>query len=341
MDDRLVFISDTHIGRNRYFGREKIVEAFQIAIDDAATTDNMLLIHCGDLFDSSALRSADLDAFAEVYEYLGEKDVQMHVVGGNHGRDSSGSSVVHHYGKVADERVVLHLDKISSWKHGTTVITFLPYGVSYEEQPHSGQQHILVGHGDIHGASYNQDMLSTSGMTLGELRAIIGCYDAVAFGHIHMPQKLLNLDNAVIVGAPLQFNFNSCGQSRGYAVLDLDSMVFEHCWIEGGPVFIKANKICDAPEGAFVRIVLPRDTDVHESNVREAMLAKGANEEHLSVSVESEEVKAMKRSDITASDSMKAMAVKYLDYLGMKGVQRAHLMRTHDIILDKAKDVNG
>lgn len=331
----IVFISDTHIGPNRYFGYDVIESAFQDAIDLAKQTNSMTLVHCGDLFDKRVVTSADLDCFARVYEYLVNVGVKMIVVEGNHGKDRTGSSVVRHYKSYVDPEVFVSYSSPQVIELQGASLLLCPFGHNMTEAvpdlvDEAMTSPVLVGHCDVVGADYGE-ATSKMGLTPSEMIEIMGQVEAIVLGHIHKPQHLGGVLQAAFVGAPCQFNFRACGQTRGFAKLNLDSFELVHVPWDGGPTFTKINPNDDIStvevDGAFIKAIRHVGSDIDDC--KDKLLARGANPKWLSVVEERIVLPVVRKTTMRPNDPVATIAEKYLDMRGVIGKDRDRLINVH------------
>jgi len=335
LDDLLTFISDTHIGPNKYFGLDIIVEAFKVAIDYASETEFKTLIHCGDLFEKRMVGPQDLDAFAEIYRYARQSDVDLIVIDGNHGRDKSGSSVIGHYSVLSPGGLDVIVSEPEVKMIGYAAVLFCPFGVNILDSLDlldgiESVIKVLVAHSDVVGCDYG-NAISSTGLSKEDILRVLEVCDAVVLGHVHKPQQLYELPNVAFVGAPCQFNFGSAFQERGFLQLDMDTCELKFKEWTKGPKFMKFESLSeitdDALENAFVKSTIAVGEDVEET--KERLLDLGANKKWLSV-VEERIVTAVKRkSNMTIRDDPEKLALKFLDMKNVDGERRKQLMRVH------------
>lgn len=354
MADYLTFISDTHLGVNRYFGLDIAVEAFKHVIDVAAESECKTLIHGGDFFNNANVGPEEMDSAATILSYLHFKKVKLRVNTGNHDVDEKWRSMVGHLAKynifknLLDEIEVAVREPVESWLGGfasqDVQVVLLPYRGSLEAALAIGARRgykkgILVAHADVQGARYDSGHISGSGWAKAQLDEIMRRFDLLIMGHIHLPQEFYG-GRAMYIGAPLQFNFGAVEQMRGYLTLDLRDFKVTRYPLVGGkwPLFLDLpyDELGSAPAGAFVRV--QADSSV-PSDAHIIGAAKSLGIAYCKVEREEEVHKVVRRTSINLDDDPGAMASKFLDTLNLDEEERNEMLRIHEEVAAQVRGI--
>jgi len=243
--NKLVFISDLHIGKNARVPLKFIDTAVASAIMVASNCKPRILIIAGDVTDKSWVDGAELKSLLDIYHMSKEHKVTTLIIEGNHGIGPGRVSLVKALQRIVDRNVWDPTDKYFSPKKLPRLdrpILLIPYGESFEDAVKDLQEpSVIVAHCDVAGADRGSDTVAT-GVDPALLRELVDQGHIIALGHIHKPQVLAKGKGlAFYVGAPLQFNWGATGQlNRGIYTVDLDTNELECIPLVGGknwPIF--------------------------------------------------------------------------------------------------------
>lgn len=246
---KLIHLSDLHIGKrvNEFpmlEDQEYILKVILGIIDDEKPDG---IIIAGDVYDKSVPSAEAVQLLDDFICRLAQRKIPTYIISGNHdsaerlafgGRlmDSCGI----HISPVYDGKVMPHT---LSDEHGKLNIYMLPFirpvnvrrfypdseiesytdavRVAIENMDvDEAERNVIVTHQFVTGASRSESEDISVGGTDNIDVTVFDCFDYVALGHIHGPQKI-SRETVRYCGTPLKYSFSEAGHEKSVTVVEI------------------------------------------------------------------------------------------------------------------------
>lgn len=270
-------IGDTHFGisNNSTEWQEIQQECFDkwlFPLWEKEVGENDVLVHLGDVFDDrQSVNVQTMNMAIGIFERLSKIFPSgVYILCGNHDMKNNKSNEVN---SLACLKYIPHISIVTEpvMVHSVNNIrpsmALLPYTHDDEQlnkwvSDHSGCDYIFS-HAEAVGAKYIMGGSTSDKGIRYSGKAKLIC------GHIHLHQETEH--GVLFVGTPYQLNFGDCGNDRGIAVIDGDSIGFVENYVS--PKFIRINyselphynenAIADTVKGNFVQLFVSNDDAVN------------------------------------------------------------------------------
>lgn len=246
---KLIHLSDLHIGKrvNEFpmlEDQEYILKVILGIIDDEKPDG---IIIAGDVYDKSVPSAEAVQLLDDFICRLAQRKFPTYIISGNHdsaerlafgGRLMDISGI--HISPVYDGKVMPHT---LSDEHGKLNIYMLPFikpvnvrrfypdseiesytdavRVAIENMGvDEAERNVIVTHQFVTGASRSESEDISVGGTDNVDAAVFDCFDYVALGHIHGPQKI-SRETVRYCGTPLKYSFSEAGHKKSVTVVEM------------------------------------------------------------------------------------------------------------------------
>lgn len=227
---KVALIADTHFGvrkNNEIYLQSQtrfIVEQFVPYLKKEGINTIFML---GDLFDNrSSTNTKIMNSVYEIFdEYL--KDFTIYILVGNH--DTYFNSTVEinslkFLSKFENIHIIDKLTQIEMNKQKITLVPWIVDNVAFVREFNNIQTDVCLGHFNVHGFHFNKFKKSDDGL---QAKLFSKC-KKVFTGHFHI-RNSQNIDDCetVYIGSPYQLTRNDIDESRGFTILDLETLNYE------------------------------------------------------------------------------------------------------------------
>lgn len=187
------------------------------------------IIILGDVFDNRNTINVRIND--EVYNLFSNvlSDFRVTILIGNHDIYYRTSNEVHSLKylnhlpnvDVIDQMIHMDIDGVNT--------LFCPWVVDYDDTEmletfETSDADILFGHFDIVGFALNRTRVSTEGLTT----EVFSNFKKVFSGHYHTPSsKKIGKTEIIYIGSPYQMNRNDLNETKGFIVLNLDTLRYK------------------------------------------------------------------------------------------------------------------
>ncbi len=246
---KLIHLSDLHIGKrvNEFpmiEDQEYILKVILGIIDDEKPDG---IIIAGDVYDKTVPSAEAVQLLDDFICRLAQRKIPTYIISGNHdsaerlafgGRLMDISGI--HISPVYDGKVAPHT---LSDEHGKLNIYMLPFIKpvnvrriypdseieSYTEAVRvaienmgvdEAERNVIVTHQFVTGASRSESEDISVGGTDNVDVTVFDCFDYVALGHIHGPQKI-SRETVRYCGTPLKYSFSEAGHEKSVTIVEM------------------------------------------------------------------------------------------------------------------------
>lgn len=244
MSGKVLFVSDTHFGCNRYSIVDKnsglpsrlldYRNSFSQVVDYAINNKVKAVVHSGDLFHRNTPTPTEEVVVLKEFKKLEDAQIPVHIINGNH--DYNYSTGRSHATGVLKNAPWKHIQVYDDpWIHvidDNVEFHFVPYPHTPRvlETKQSNRKIVVVCHSHFSGALIGAE----SFMIAGGVREMPGLEGAslVVSGHIHKRQEIKRgTYNIVYVGSMERSDFAERDEEKGFMLLDLDTLDYERVQI--------------------------------------------------------------------------------------------------------------
>lgn len=310
----LVF-SDLHLSnlKSKYKvlsnGKSELLHLQEQFVRDSIDKHNPdIVLFLGDLTDYETLDPITLNATANVLNYVINNSKHSIWLEGNHclGDASNHFTVLNAFNSFANLDNHHFVIKSELVEIGNIRFYCFAYFGDFEsvqdniseinQELDKNYKNILLFHYPTKNALLDNGLPASSGLELTE--DVVGNFDLVLGGDYHKHQQLLNAHNAYYVGAPFMLVSNE-DPRKGYLILDLDTLKFEHFENELDIKLFKGNidkfnevknkydtkqifmQVDDLNNAQFEELKLMKDEFYNLSLRRKSLKEKVVKEKHL------------------------------------------------------------
>lgn len=220
---KVAIISDLHLGIH-----SNSSVWHEIAINWAKWIKNELtikkitdIIFCGDWHHNRSEISVNtLQVSADILDIF--QDFNLIAITGNHDIYFKHRTDVNSLSIFKNRKNVTIFDTIHSIKSFNRVITFCPWNTSISDIPKSD---VIIGHFEIVSFKMNTFKVCEEGFNIPDL---LRKSPLVISGHFHYRHEKQYNDGVILyAGNPFQMDFGDAGNTKGYHILDLDTLQYE------------------------------------------------------------------------------------------------------------------
>lgn len=270
---KIAIVSDLHLGihSNSTYWHNVAIEWAKWLRDDLKKRDIVDIIFCGDWHHNRSEISVNtLHVSANILEIL--TDFNIIAITGNH------DVYFKHRTDVNSLTIFKGRQNISIFEQPQTitafnkVITFCPWNTSLNDIPKSD---VLFGHFEVETFKMNSFKLCEDGLKVKDLLAKS---PLIVSGHFHIRhEKKFEIGTVLYVGNPFQMDFGDSGNTKGYHILDLDSM--DYFFIENvvSPLYEKITLSELVREGKLSK----RIKSIFKDNIVKLKIDKNISQEDL------------------------------------------------------------
>ena len=246
---KFIHLSDLHIGKrvNEFSMLEdqKYILKVILGIIDDEKPDGIII--AGDVYDKSVPSAEAVQLLDDFVFRLAERKVPTYIISGNHDsaeRLAFGSRLMDmsgiHISPVYDGQVISHTLSDENGKVNVYMLPFIkPVNVrrffpdteieSYTDavkiavdnmNVDENERNIIITHQFVTGASRSDSEDVSVGGTDNVDVTVFDCFDYVALGHIHGPQKMTR-DTVRYCGTPLKYSFSEANHKKSVTVVEM------------------------------------------------------------------------------------------------------------------------
>ena len=232
---KIAIISDLHLGvhSNSTFWHNIAIEWAKWLKADLNKRNIKDIIFCGDWHHNRSEISVNtLQVSANILDIL--QEFNIFAIPGNHDMYFKHRTDVTSLSIFKNRKNVNIFDSITAVEWFDKTITFCPWNTNVEDIPKCD---IIFGHFEIETFKVNSTKICEEGIKVKDLLAKSRL---VFSGHFHTRhEKVYSAGTILYVGNPFQMDFGDAGNSKGYHILDLDSMEYDFIENKISPLYEK------------------------------------------------------------------------------------------------------
>ena len=232
---KIAIISDLHLGvhSNSTFWHNIAIEWAKWLKADLNKRNIKDIIFCGDWHHNRSEISVNtLQVSANILDIL--QEFNIFAIPGNHDMYFKHRTDVTSLSIFKNRKNVNIFDSITAVEWFDKTITFCPWNTNVEDIPKCD---IIFGHFEIETFKVNSTKICEEGIKVKDL---LDKSRLVFSGHFHTRhEKVYSAGTILYVGNPFQMDFGDAGNSKGYHILDLDSMEYDFIENKISPLYEK------------------------------------------------------------------------------------------------------
>jgi len=232
---KIAIISDLHLGvhSNSTFWHNIAIEWANWLKADLIKRNIKDIIFCGDWHHNRSEISVNtLQVSANILDIL--QEFNIFAIPGNHDMYFKHRTDVTSLSIFKHRKNVNIFDSITSVEWFDKTITFCPWNTNVEDIPKCD---VIFGHFEIETFKVNSTKICEEGIKVKDL---LVKSKLVFSGHFHTRhEKVYSAGTILYVGNPFQMDFGDAGNSKGYHILDLDSMEYDFIENKISPLYEK------------------------------------------------------------------------------------------------------
>jgi DNA repair exonuclease SbcCD nuclease subunit len=232
---KIAIISDLHLGvhSNSTFWHNIAIEWANWLKVDLNKRNIKDIIFCGDWHHNRSEISVNtLQVSANILDIL--QEFNIFAIPGNHDMYFKHRTDVTSLSIFKNRKNVNIFDSITSVEWFDKTITFCPWNTNVED---ISKCDVIFGHFEIETFKVNSTKICEEGIKVKDLLAKS---KLVFSGHFHTRhEKVYSTGTILYVGNPFQMDFGDAGNSKGYHILDLDSMEYDFIENKISPLYEK------------------------------------------------------------------------------------------------------
>jgi len=232
---KIAIISDLHLGvhSNSTFWHNIAIEWANWLKVDLNKRNIKDIIFCGDWHHNRSEISVNtLQISANILDIL--QEFNIFAIPGNHDMYFKHRTDVTSLSIFKNRKNVNIFDSITSVEWFDKTITFCPWNTNVEDIPKCD---VIFGHFEIETFKVNSTKICEEGIKVKDL---LVKSKLVFSGHFHTRhEKVYSAGTILYVGNPFQMDFGDAGNSKGYHILDLDSMEYDFIENKISPLYEK------------------------------------------------------------------------------------------------------
>ena len=232
---KIAIISDLHLGvhSNSTFWHNIAIEWANWLKADLNKRNIKDIIFCGDWHHNRSEISVNtLQVSANILDIL--QEFNIFAIPGNHDMYFKHRTDVTSLSIFKNRKNVNIFDSITAVEWFDKTITFCPWNTNVEDIPKCD---VIFGHFEIETFKVNSTKICEEGIKVKDL---LSKSRLVFSGHFHTRhEKVYSAGTILYVGNPFQMDFGDAGNSKGYHILDLDSMEYDFIENKISPLYEK------------------------------------------------------------------------------------------------------
>ena len=244
---KVAIISDLHLGihSNSSVWHEIAINWAKWLKDELNTKKITDIIFCGDWHHNRSEISVNtLQISADILDIF--QDFNLIAITGNHDIYFKHRTDVNSLSIFKNRKNVTIFDTIHSIKSFNRVITFCPWNTSINDIPKSD---VIIGHFEIVSFKMNTFKVCEEGFNIPDL---LRKSPLVISGHFHYRHEKQYNDGVILyAGNPFQMDFGDAGNTKGYHILDLDTLQYEFIENPISPLYERIYLSELVKEGSF------------------------------------------------------------------------------------------
>jgi DNA repair exonuclease SbcCD nuclease subunit len=244
---KVAIISDLHLGihSNSSFWHEIAINWAKWLKEELNNKKITDIIFCGDWHHNrSEISVSTLQVSADILDIF--KDFNLIAITGNHDIYFKHRTDVNSLSIFKNRKNVTIFDSVYTLEAFDRTITFCPWNTAMQDIPKSD---VIFGHFEIVSFKMNTFKYCEEGFNIQDL-----LYKApvVISGHFHYRhEKQYDSGTILYAGNPFQMDFGDAGNTKGYHVLDLDTLQYEFIENKVSPLYERVYLSELVKEGSF------------------------------------------------------------------------------------------
>ena len=273
MNNKIAIFSDLHLGvhQNSNFWLDQSVDWIKWFVDDLKKKEITTIIFCGDFFHyRDEVSLVTLDTAQKILELL--KDFNIFMITGNHDCYYKDTSEVNSLSLFKGWRNITVFDTMTTVENADRRFTFCPWGTKVSSIPTSDA---VFGHFELKNFKMTPSMICDSGDEAEELAVKA---PLIISGHFHLrDEKQVQGSKIVYVGNPFQMDFNDSMQTKGYYMLDTNTLKYEFVENDNTPkhIYIYLSKLITLKD------VKSKFESIIPNNIVKLIIDKNISTDHL------------------------------------------------------------
>ena len=272
---KIAIISDLHLGvhSNASFWHNIALKWAKWLRDDLNSKNIKDIVFCGDWHHNRSEISVDtLQISADILDIF--KDFNLIAVTGNHDVYFKHRTDVNSLSIFKNRSNVTILDKLHTIERFDRTISFCPWYTDVNDIPKSD---VIFGHFEIETFKMNTFKLCEEGIKVKDLLAKSSL---VISGHFHnRHEKTYGAGTILYVGNPFQMDFGDSGNTKGYHILDLDTLEYNFYENTISPLYEKITLSELVEEGKFT----PKIKNLFNNNIVKVKVDKNISQEEMDI----------------------------------------------------------
>lgn len=274
MDNKVAIFSDLHLGihQNSKLWHKIADEWSDWFISELKSKNITKILFLGDYFHSRSDISVNtLHVASNITDKF--KDFELKMLVGNHCSFYKDKAEVHSLSVFKGYPNIEIVDKPKMFHFGDKDVFFAPWGTELHEITNCD---VLMGHFEIETFKYNPHRVCEKGLSPSELSKKASL---IFSGHFHLRSEREYKNSKIIyVGNPFEMYFDDVEGSKGYYILDFDTLKYEFFENTVSPrhKIIKLSEYDDSKEtikNNIVRVVVDKkledqDLDTYSTNIQ-------------------------------------------------------------------------
>lgn len=232
---RVGIVSDLHLGvhTNNTLWHDIAVKWAKWLAKEFKSQNIKDIIFCGDWHHNrSEISVSTLQISADILDIF--KDFNLIAITGNHDVYYKHRTDVNSLSIFKTRKNVSIFDKVVTFSAFDRTITLCPWGTTIADIPNSD---VVIGHFEIETFKMNTYKVCEEGMSIKELLQRSGL---IISGHFHIRhEKKFKTGTILYVGNPFQMDFGDADNTKGYYILDLDTLEYSFTKNNISPEHIK------------------------------------------------------------------------------------------------------
>jgi len=274
MSKKVAIFSDLHLGvhQNSNFWIDVSLDWVNWFKDEISSKGIEDIIFCGDFFHyRDEVNLVSLDAGNKVLEIL--KDFNLYMITGNHDCYYKDTSEINSLSIFKDRKNIHVFDFLNTKYFGDKRFTFCPWGTKVDK---INESDVIFGHFELQNFKMNAFKICDDG---DDPEILIKKAPLIFSGHFHLrDEKKYDTSTIVYAGNPFQMDFGDAYQSKGYYILDVDTLKYE---------FIENNTTPKHIKVYLSKLIKLKDIDSMSSfipnNIIKLVIDKNISSKHLDV----------------------------------------------------------
>jgi DNA repair exonuclease SbcCD nuclease subunit len=270
---KIAIFTDLHLGvhQNSDYWLQVSVDWVNWFVFDLKQKGITTVIFCGDwMHYRDAVEVKTLHYHSIILDKF--KDFELVMIPGNHCCYHKNTSNVHSMSIMKHTKNVKIYDTITTWVYKNKDLTFCPWGCNINDIPKSD---VIFGHFELQTFKMNGFKVCEHG---DDPEKLIYKAPLIFSGHFHQrDEKRFDTSTIIYIGNPFQTDFGDAYQTKGYYILDLDTLSYTFIENKLSPKHIKfsLSEIINHPDP------LRYFKDNIPTNIIKVVIDKSISTEHL------------------------------------------------------------